>query len=851
MPRPLSDSFEQAGIIAALDRLATDLPTLIPRWLWSCESIEAAAQLALLVPVDRNALCACVVELEGADPIEPTPQREEDSMYVLSVLRIALGTFFERLATTRWETQQANLSTIRTRQRSKRRPFNYDAQLLFDAYAAATWTSCHVEYATTASDEIPPPSIFSVPNQSIELRLSNLLDSRGFTQPVLRAMHPMQQLLVRCVNPASRGWKTSLDSIVNKHDAPRRVISDALIVCLTGLHPCLIPTARNNWRTRLVVGRRLHVTLHSKLGRKILCDSPEQTKEATRRFYAALLLDSLPIRNVAIRLGSPTARLLCPPLDTPAQGMLDSMHMLSIAGAKLIDVNMDVLSTLSRSFDPCPIQREKANVVWIGRSKQRTVRPKLLDRASDCVSESFAAEFLPFWMRATSCGSRPQRLDEAQHAGLHQHSSALAMCRSVSEQHTLRIHRIVIQNPVAPLMTIEGASMALDINAEQTDGPIERCGPSACARLLVFARIAWLCERVLIVDLGQRTKTLQIAAITRRYLFPEEAKDENTLWPPTDDELRAGLPNFEKHVEKLPTHITCLCVCTECMRIANCVPLPPSGKDEGDFCEVGVSSVTVCRRDGTSEIFCARRSSAALRSAMNTERIVRGRRVDEDDMMLDTALNELTEDVEQCATAMAAMAHDGTVASRMRRDCKRALEQRRCSALCGTTPLLTIPLLGRAVRINDAWYSMCAFCATVVRFTTHNRLESEIACLRCYGDKSRTMQDDLKLKKIQTVQCQFCGRCERAASGRFRSLHSPIDTNGENKERPPTLRYTTWCPKHNKPWLADALQVLTLPQIFAHIATNAIPCAEVCHDTLMQEPHKNPRKRRRIICKKT
>ena len=175
--------------------------------------------------------------------------------------------------------------------------------------------------------------------------------------------------------------------------------------------------------------------------------------------------------------------------------------------------------------------------------------------------------------------------------------------------------------------------------------------------------------------------------------------------------------------------------------------------------------------------------------------------------------------------AMAAMAHEGTVASRMRRDCKRALEQRRRATLCGESPLLRVRLVGRAVRIYDAWYSICSFCATFVRVQPHNRIDAEIACLQCcetFRRDQRTAADS----GTERPTCRFCKKVESGRVHNYITYHSPKDISGPNLERPPPLRTTSWCPAHNRPWLRDALSALSTPQVLAHIAVHARPVAQ-------------------------
>ena len=252
---------------------------------------------------------------------------------------------------------------------------------------------------------------------------------------------------------------------------------------------------------------------------------------------------------------------------------------------------------------------------------------------------------------------------------------------------------------------------------------------------------------------------------------------------------------------------------------------------DGEFCEIGVSAVTV-QQDGTGEtkLFCSKRSSAALRSAMSAETSARKRSIDEDAMMVESEPGDDSDSeagvVGPGFNAMAAMAHQGSIASRMRRDCKRALEQRRQATLCGDTPMLLVRLIGRAVRINGAWYSICSFCATFFRIQPHNRIDAEIACLQCCetfwrGHRATAGTD------TNRPACRFCKKVESGRVHNYATYHSPKDVYGPNAQCPPPLRMTTWCPAHDRPWLRDALSTLSTPQVLAHIAVHARPVVQV------------------------
>ena len=901
LPRPVASDFEQAGITSALERLArsSSLPDALPRWLWDAEGgthaaierVRTGAQadvVALLemlesLPLDQadrpgEMPVSVSVEAPARTARAPAGVRarwtDEEATLVVATLRMRVGLALEAVARNDWGRAGGSgaPASARTRQRSRRRPLSAEAFMMFDAYAAAVWTSAHAEYLSDASSDTcvsSPPSIHSVLSQATEPNISNLLDTRGFAQSSTaaagRTAHPMHQLLMRCVNPASRGWRTSLTSIIERHAGPRFVIGCALVVCLSAMHPCLEPSNRPGWRTRLVASRRAKAALLGEASSETIVCSPDAAKEATRRLLGGLLADSLAARNVAVRLGSPLTRLASPPHDSPARGMLVSMARLAAAGSLCGEASAAALpatSVAAALLGACggvgatgaddldehehdhhgqarptePSAEPASRVAWIGRSKQRPALQSLLDRAVDCFANSFKAEYLPFWMRSTSCGARPQRLDVSQHEAIHEQSAALELCRAMPIGHALRAQRAALVNPSAPLLDAPSAARLLGLAGADADtsydAPIETLPTRGAAMLLQFARVAWICEQLLVVDLGPRTRTLQLTAMAWRHL--NFAPDEPSAL--LDD---ARKRTIEHAVAGLPVHITHLCVCTACTRVANCTAskASPAGVE---FCEMGVSSVTVQRDLDTyqSQLYCAKRSSAALRSSVAFETAARRRCVEFDVLM---SIGCTTDGADVVGDAMSAMAHDGTVASRMRRDCKRALEQRRSARQCDDCEMLTVPIIGRAVRVYGVWYALCSFCACCVRLEPQLRIEAEIACLRCCSERRRRRSSDASGSKDAPVRaaCRFCRKLEGLRQSPFTKYHSPHDVSDGNLARPPARRITAWCPKHDRSWIASALKELTTAQILAHITHRAPPCAGLDENSEL-DPERRP-----------
>lgn len=881
LPRPISSDFEQAGITSALDRLSATLPPEIPAWLWRSRHHVAHEQLCSCSESDLVQLIRCVDSLavRPCDIQPPRPSADwisiqqrgsvaswatHDAAILVASLCMRVGMALEKIAVDVWERRVGEevvgpAYQPRARQRSKRRVLSTEAFQMFDAYASAVWTSVHAEYLDGAPDqsrEQPSPSLHSVISQSTELNISNLLDARGMSQHSQGKMiHPMNQLLQRCVNPAARGWCTSLSSIVKRHAGPRRVIGMALVVCLSAMHPCIAPPDRAGWRIRMIASRRAQAALLIETAHATISSVPSAAKEATRRMLGGLLVDSIAARNVAHRIGSPSARLVTPPLDAPPAGMLHNMRLLAQAGALCATDDRNVSDAIHAMYpsvvggtgkcaaveddDEDAAATVTSSIAWIGRSKQRSCKPRLVDRASDCFSNAFKSEFLPFWMRATSCGARPHRLDTHQHAEIHSKNAALQLCMALPREEALRVQRIVLHNHESPLLCTTKAAQLIGLavpggSARDFDSPLESMAPRTAALLLHFARVSWVSEQLLIVDLGKRTRALQVAAIAYRHLHAAEGESAS-------DEQREAL------VSTLPKHITNLCVCVECSRVTNCTPRIGKGYRAEEFSETGVSAVTICHElSEVPRLYCSKRSSAALRSAITAESVSRKRRIDEDELMQQDASYSVLQ-------AMMGMAHDGSVASRMRRDCKRALEQRSKATLCGESELLTIPLIGRAVRVVGAWYALCAFCGGCFKAESYSRIEAELACLSCVTTNRSDKHKVVATTAAKRPTCRFCRRVEAGRLRSFVTHHSPHDVSDGNLAKPPARRTTSWCPKHNRAWLPDALRTLTSAQVLAHIAHRVRPCASIADEDDAAKPppsHHTTSKRKRPWSKK-
>ena len=797
----------------------------LPHWLWSGDSAQAMYALRTAAPTDVRALLSRIRSLDADDDREDQDGMDDresasvvPSMALLATMRMRIGVVLEKRVTIQWEQCQSSRQ--------------HDAALcMFDAYAIATWTSCHAEYlATSVHDDNAPmdPTLFAACSRATDPRLASLFDAHCLRTSSTNASN-MEQILIRAVG-STRGWPRFLEKAMETDPSVRLMVMRALEVALTGLHPCLVPTRRASWKDRAMASRMMVLALRDRVNAvTLLARHAESVKDALRRLLYAQLSDVVALRNAASRLGHSIGHLVEPPEAVPHVSMLESMARFAEAGANL--------ARSAEAAESVEIAAAKLEEVLTGarssttstRCKVSTPTTPLVTHAAKCFADGFRAVFFPFWLRATASGMRPRRLDPAQHSGLHQSNAALGAAQAVPRAEALRIHRMVLSNPCASLMTVPQVCVALGLK------PVDNLDDAGvgCGRLLVHARLAAVCEELLIVDLGRRTRSLHLAAIYWRHVGRAI---------PSVEMLENNAAELSRCVEQLPKHVTHLCVCCNCSRIANCAPGPIREGLTTEFCEVGVSSVTAhtdpCRLR-PCELYCAKRTSAALRGALVAENAAQERRI-ENDVAWDpyedgSCSDDDPEDTDPFAKAVAAMSHDGTIASRMRRDCRRAFEQRARAVGCAETPLLTVSLVGRAVRIQGRWYSLCCYCATCTPVLPHHRVDAEIACLRCC--ETHTLVKSTNTSASDAPTCRYCNKVQGGRGRPFAIYHSPKDVSGANASRPPQLRFTAWCRAHDRPWLREGLRALTSAQVLAHIALRAKPVtSEATEDVLRDDP---------------
>jgi hypothetical protein len=449
---------------------------------------------------------------------------------------------------------------------------------------------------------------------------------------------------------------------------------------------------------------------------------------------------------------------------------------------------------------------------------------------------------------------RMARLDHVQYRALHALNACTKLTLKLSENAALEVQRRALSHVSSGIFTLKEAAEAIGIDGihgSSSNGgakgsldaldTISAAGPENAARLLAYARAAWLSESVLIVELGPRSAGRQVQALYHRLQWPgADAMAKRD--PTTIDVAEACKP--------LPIQATTLHACTECSRIANACVYDTS-KTGGGFNELGVSSSMISsdpnENGGCMHIRCAKRSSAALRGAVVFETDMKTRCVDADEGSV-----ESIEAIMRQAALYKAAAGDSGVAARIRRDSKNALEQRHKTMPCGENAMLAIPLVGRVVRVFDEWFALCAVCGVVMRVHAHCRFGGEICCMRCDAELLGIQR--LAAQPSNQKICRFCGKVDAGTGAKYKTVKSPHDVSGANAHLPAPLRVVHYCPTHTRPWIAGAHRSLATRVILTHLALGGKPIFNAekerqkvgADDLGFQLPEQKRRRRRRL-----
>lgn len=881
-PLPLHCDWHSSGTLAAMARLlkwVNALPTgrcplgatSIPDWFYEPD-LELTTH-HLIDPTDRiHALLIvrsirCVrVQLDamaegkqaqppGGDVFdasaEPDGMKTLDARQLSAYCRLALGEMLEAAARA-WALELCSVDEIPgpTLSGARRRT----ARVFSDSFLVAVWTSAHAEYlqqiqcaldmmpdgATSFDIQPPPPSPLIVPHSIMSLPDLHLLLDRKLPATTSKVhagkqAAAMAQLLGRCSNASARGWETLLSETVTDGSGPVRICRLSTLSTLTGMHPCLHPASRPVWETRAKIQR---VTDAAGDTKRLVCASPTVARESVRLYLAAILSNTPATREALAAAGHTSGLLSLPPYDLPNPSLLSAMTKLADVGAGLLsaasfgEMFESLIGSLVDESTPSATTAAKGSkrqkrtptralagglsvsytTSWLGRSHPPfPKRPPLIDEVSSLVFSVYRADFLPLWRAAWETGARLGRLDTVQHAILHRRNAAQQLVDELTDDRRLYIQRCALRCtraallPLADVAQLLGWQPRLESSVKIADVPVARLA----SELLYFAKVASLKDNIISWDLGTTTRNAQIRALARRQLLDVSAS-------PTTEQIVAALPVASTH----------LLVCVECRRVANAC-CDRTGKLVACN-EIGTSS-SMLKIDGDvlcGHMRCAKRSSAALRTALQLE---------------EDARNAMLNSDAQVSSALVSY-DDAAVLAKLRRDVKATYEQTGSAVSCGDQPLVTVKVLGRVIKIFGTTYSLCGICGVLTLVAQENRFHGEICCQRCDAEmltRSRPEAIDAFKAAVAPLgvarRCRFCGKQDTSTveASKWKRMAAPLDGDGLNASVPPPLRSVIYCPKHWKPWLAQAHTSLDTRVIFSHLTGEDTPAHRRLHSVFL------------------
>lgn len=542
----------------------------------------------------------------------------------------------------------------------------------------------------------------------------------------------------------------------------RRVCSDALLVSITGMHSCVHPSCRLHWKNRLCIG--LHLSNQSLLNSVTsMCSNPMALKELVRRLMSNTVSSSYAMTQAFEYLEHPVASLAGNLQRLRPHGLeLSSMAFVNV-GKRLIESRGEMSlddaiqqSTQLELMSPDTCGKDRSSINWTSGYLGKTC-PYTNNKvpatvvASSLWAAAFRCNFIPFWLHSNTHNVRAARLNYPQHLALHESNAATKMTLLLTKEEQLSLQRLALGNPSAGMMTLEDVGKLLGLSAVKgtscnggtknhfdTLKTLSASGAKGAAQILQFCRIASVSEQIVIYDLGHRTKALQTKAVIKRLLI-DELPYASTM---TNAQL----------IELVPEHAKHLHACVECKRVSNAIVSEGGEKWRSGFNEIGVSSSMMATDPDTnvSRLVCAKRCSTSLKSAVACE------------AEIDSAMVEIMaieEDMVVKALSKEGGGYSNGVATRLRRDAKKSLEQRECSVACGCDAMINIPLIGKAVRLWNSWYALCSFCGCFMRFHPNHKYEAELCCLRCDHDMlNRNKKATIVPDTTSAPSCRFCGK---------------------------------------------------------------------------------------------
>ena len=880
---PLCADFEDAGVAGAMSRLVARLNQLVdslalPAWLWSLDFSYAVTACAAHpdVPGLVQAMAETTRALGDESDAKDAHLSAPTAVQTAAVARLRFGVMLEALAS-----GAASMLVSSEDAPGSGVDRAVLAGLYHDSYCAAVWTSAHAEFLATIDDllagraatdalvrdlMVPQPDLYTVANLSNLVHLGALSERLASPRCCAKSAQSLLAILTRVTNAGSRGWETTLLAAAKESDGAVRVCTQSIAVALAGMHPVIHPASRRPWRERFVMLRALRVQTVQDF-KELVQKAPNAIKEAVRLHLAAVYVLDCATLGAMQHVRHPMGHLGIPPLAMPHPSLAAAMHRMADAGAHMMASRESAAVSIQKCLISEPRTRKKSDArggtrptkheseplsycaSWLGgRSGPLgiTVRSSV-QVISGLMSASYRSIYIPFWLHGNHHGHRASRLDSAQYAALHNRSAAHQMCTLLSAEDFQLAERTAISAPDASLLTVGEACALLGIRASANESGGVPCAASSravqeaevdvmnlrardAALLIAFSRIATLRATMLSYDLGEGTRRRQALAVSKRLMLP----------------LAPGEDPCEAVRSRLPKHATVLYFCSECRRIVNSVQ-DNTGKEQA-FNELGLSA-SMLDIDGDlcdAHMRCAKRSSAALRTAVVLEAAADALELESLDPvpkpLLPHDLRPATIVATMCkkckrggdgdggaSSAASEMRDSSSEVAKFRRDLKSCYEQGQETTSCGDVPLVRVPILGRVVRLFGNWHALCSMCGALARVSPMSRFGGDICCLRCdfslLAGKVAAAEMQAALPKPPAPSCRFCGKVEpeNGAGMKWKMVHAPADTGGKNAGVPAPLRICYYCPSHYRAWLVAAHKSMTTANIFSHLLSRARP----------------------------
>jgi hypothetical protein len=512
-----------------------------------------------------------------------------------------------------------------------------------DACKVAAFTSAHAEYVNDVQNGLEEPclpSLLTVASVASELDLSDLLQRQGRVKGLKKVPATIVTLLHKLQTSTLINFETILKRSIKECPCLKTLITNSYIVSASGLHEHLHPAIRPPWCERFIYIRIIKHSMSSRFG-DFCSRCYSATREVLRRnvidSYASLIANKRAMASRKIPIG-----LVCtPPFKAPEWGLECCQRLILEALRKILEEHAMTRDGRSMSpphhppssFEECFLQQlnsimSTSMVEWLSKPPLGTLlKPSFVNVAGEMWLAAHRAVASPMYVHAYAHGHRLSRFDTSLHRAALDMNALSKLVNTLTERQLLCVQNLALNDPQSGVLSMEEIGTRLGIQVRGIRGvknlhEVLNCIPNgeAAAMLFAYARVAWLKEEMLTIDLGPISARKQTIGALRRLSHPmlQEALD-----------TPVETFNVAHFTAGMPVHAHTLFLCAECRRICNATHV--DGLRSGvSFNELGLSSCMVCREsDSQWHLRCARRASAALRTAQSAENATLKKRLTE------------------------------------------------------------------------------------------------------------------------------------------------------------------------------------------------------------------------------